>query len=375
MSVRKKIVMTKGDQVTWWLADYFDGTGRRHQRRFPTKKEATAHHDQAKTAIRAGQHVALPHDLTVAGAADKWLARVDADGRERATLKTYGEHVAHIKRRIGNQKLAKMTRGHVEHFRDGLLTGDNALSRILAAHVMVSFKSILKNSGVGHLGDHVRVEKAKRTRQRLEAGRDIPTTNEVARMVKEATGRMRTLIMTAASTGLRASELRGLRWRDVDLKSCELHVRQRADRFNVIGSPKSEGSHRTVPFGPEVAHALRTWKLACNGSGDLDLAFPTLSGAVERHGNTLRRFERIQVRAGVVDKAGKPKYSLHALRHFFASWCINRKVDGGRELPAKLVQSYLGHSSITMTLDVYGHLFPSNADRAELAASEKALFG
>jgi len=63
------------------------------------------------------------------------------------------------------------------------------------------------------------------------------------------------------------------------------------------------------------------------------------------------------------DQHGKPmvtaKYpGLHALRHFYASWCINRKVDGGLELPPKLVQERLGHATITMTMDVYGHLFP-----------------
>jgi integrase len=56
-------------------------------------------------------------------------------------------------------------------------------------------------------------------------------------------------------------------------------------------------------------------------------------------------------------KAGAPKYGPHSLRHYFASWCINRKSDGGRELPAKNVQELLGHSSIMMTLDLYGHLF------------------
>ncbi len=57
----------------------------------------------------------------------------------------------------------------------------------------------------------------------------------------------------------------------------------------------------------------------------------------------------------------------------FASWCINRKVDGGLELPAKAVQERLGHSSITVTFDTYGHLFPI-ADEAEaLAAAETAL--
>jgi integrase len=80
------------------------------------------------------------------------------------------------------------------------------------------------------------------------------------------------------------------------------------------------------------------------------------------------------------DQDGKPiveaKYSgLHALRHFFASWCINRKVDGGQELPAKVVQARLGHASITMTMDTYTHLFPSGDDNAELAAAEQVLLG
>ena len=55
------------------------------------------------------------------------------------------------------------------------------------------------------------------------------------------------------------------------------------------------------------------------------------------------------------------------MRHFYASWCINRRADGGLELPMKAVQERLGHSSIVMTSDVYGHLFP----QAKAEASEK----
>jgi integrase len=51
-------------------------------------------------------------------------------------------------------------------------------------------------------------------------------------------------------TGLRSSELRGLRWADIDLKKADLHVRQRADRYNKIGAPKSEAGARTVPSPP-----------------------------------------------------------------------------------------------------------------------------
>jgi integrase len=64
---------------------------------------------------------------------------------------------------------------------------------------------------------------------------------------------------------------------------------------------------------------------------------------------------------------------LHALRHFYASWCINPRQHGGLELPPKVVQARLGHASIVMTLDTYGHLFPRGDDGAELAAAEKAL--
>ena len=71
----------------------------------------------------------------------------------------------------------------------------------------------------------------------------------------------------------------------------------------------------------------------------------------------------------------KAKYpGLHAFRHFFASWCINRKVDAGLELPLKVVQERLGHSSITLTADRYGHLFPSGDDGSELAVAERAFF-
>ena len=60
-----------------------------------------------------------------------------------------------------------------------------------------------------------------------------------------------------AFTGLRSSELRGLRWKDIDFKASQLHVRQRADRFNKIGAPKSEKSVRTVPVDTVTLDASR----------------------------------------------------------------------------------------------------------------------
>ena len=206
----------------------------------------------------------------------------------------------------------------------------------------------------------------RRQKGKLKVGVDIPTREEIKAIVEAAKGRWRPILLTAIFTGLRASELRGLRWADVDLDKRELHVRQRADRYNVMGKPKSESGERTVPLTPIVVNTLREWKLACPKSS-LGLVFPTGAGRVENHANIVapRALAQPQLRRGGRWNGadGKPvkraKYTgLHAFRHFYASWCINRRADGGLELPAKVVQERLGHSSIMMTMDVYGHLFP-----------------
>ena len=222
----------------------------------------------------------------------------------------------------------------------------------------------------------------RRQKGRLKVGVDIPAREEIKAIVGALQGRWRPFLLTAIFTGLRASELRGLRWSDVDFAKSEIHVRQRADFKGVIGAPKSETSERVVPIPPLVCTALKEWKLACP-KGSLGLAFPNGVGNVESHANIVKRgLQPAQVSAGIVtagkDEAGKSinvaKYpGLHALRHFYASWCINRVADGGLALPPKVVQERLGHSTIVLTMDRYGHLFPRGDDGAEMAAAERAL--
>ena len=214
----------------------------------------------------------------------------------------------------------------------------------------------------------------KRQKGKLKPGEDIPTTDEVKLIIDNAKGRWRPLLVTAIFTGLRASELRGLRWKDVNLKTQELHVQQRADRFNEIGRPKSHAGERTVTFPKFLANTLKEWKLACPKS-DLDLVFPNGAGKVESLANIINRgLIPAQIAAGLVTAEGKAKYTgMHSLRHFYASWCINRLADGGLGLPPKIVQERLGHSSITMTYDRYGHLFPRGDDAKELDEAERAF--
>jgi len=373
MSVRKRQWVTgKGERREGWVVDYADATGSRHLKTFAKKKDADAYHDAVRVDVRKGLHTAPSKSPTVSEAAELWIARVEAGGAERTTIRQYRQHATlHINPRIGAIKIANLTPGHVEAFRDQLLQD---LSRALARKVLTSLRSILKASKASHVAADVSIAKSKRAERKLEIGRDILAPGEIKRMVEAATAsRIKALVLTAALTGLRASELRGLRWRDVDLKASELHVRQRADRFNVIGAPKSSSSARTIPLGPAVTGSLKTWKLACP-KGDLDLVFPSGKDAVVmHHKNMARQFETLMKAAKLTDKDGNSRYSLHSLRHYFASWCINPRDRGGRGLTAKVVQELMGHSTITLTMDRYGHLFPRGDDRVELAAAEQAL--
>ena len=373
MSVRKRRWTTaKGETKESWIVDYVDQAGDRHIETFERKKDADDYQATVKVDVRKGLHIAPSKSPTVAEAADRWLKEVQARNVEASTIARYWTHVGlHIVPLVGTTKLTTLTQERVEGFRDELL---KKLSRPLARKVLTSFKSLLKVSRCSHVAVGVSIKRGRNEKRRIEAGRDFPTIAEIARLLEAAkeNTKSRALLLILAFTGLRASEFRGLRWQDIDLKACELHVRQRADEYNVIGAPKSDSSVRTIPIDPDVMlPALKAWKLKCPPS---EFVFPTSSGKSTDYNGIVRgSIDPVMKTARIVDKNGEPKYTPHALRHFFASWCINPKARGGRELPPKQVQYLLGHSTISMTFDIYGHLFPSESSRDELTAAVRQL--
>jgi integrase len=375
MSIRRRRWITKdGETRDAWIVDYVDQVGERHIATFERKVDATAYDAEVRTAVRAGTHTAPSQSPTVTEAVADWLERAKIEQVERATLKQYRELGAHLQRRLGTVRLSDLTTPAVNRFRDQLC---KTMSRTMAQKILTALKGVLAEAQRrGTVAQNVAVSVTvgpDRRKAGIEVGRDFPTPDEIQRILAAAQGRARPFLVTAALTGLRASELRGLRWTDIDLKRGEIHVRQRADRYGTLGRPKSRAGQRTVPIGPMVVNVLKAWRLT---NSSRDLVFPTRTGLPIDHSNLERRmFAPAQIAAGVVTAGGGPKYSLHALRHFYASWCINRRADGGLELPLKVVQARLGHASIQITADRYGHLFPRGDDGAELADAERTLFG
>jgi integrase len=376
MSVRKRTWTTpKGEAREAWVVDYTDQHGR-HIETFARKRDADTRHAQVAVNMRAGTHVAPSASITVAEAGQLWLTSRANAGRERSTLDTYREHLElHIVPLIGATKLAHLTVPDVRRFEDRLR--EQGRSPAMVRKVLVSLSGIVADAmDRGSVTQNIMrnrrsQQNSERHENRLEAGKDIPTPAEIRSIVPHlGSGRERSLLLTAIFTGLRASEIRGLRWADVDLSRGELHVRQRADRYATLGALKSKGSRRTIPLLPMVVNALREWRLANRGN---DLVFPGEQGRPCHLSVLVRAWQAAQVRAGIVTGETAKYTGFHALRHFYASWCINRKQDGGLELPIKVVQGRLGHASIQMTADRYGHLFPRSDDSAELQAAERAF--
>jgi integrase len=288
------------------------------------------------------------------------LAKAEGEGRERSTIKQYRELARlHIKPLIGAERLSRLSMPAVEAYRDALVA---TRSRAMAGKAVRALSSIITEAQrrglvAQNVAKGVKVIRSSRDRTKVV----IPAREELKAMLAAADADFRPLLLTAIFTGLRSSELRGLRWADVDLKTGLVTVSQRADQWGAIGSPKSQAGSRTVPVPAAVISELRAWKLRAPHS-KLDLAFPNEDGGVQWHSNLLRRrFWPLQAAVGM-----EKRYSLHALRHAAASAWIKQGID------LKRLTTWMGHSSVQITLDTYGHLLADASGDAALVAAAQA---
>jgi integrase len=150
----------------------------------------------------------------------------------------------------------------------------------------------------------------------------IPGKIELRALIEAARARgprWHAFITVAIFCGLRASELRGLAWADIDFNAGLLHVTQRADAKGRIGKLKSKAGYRSVPMPPLVVQALREWKLQCP-RGDAGLVFPNSLGKVAFYSDIIDQGYAPILRAAGVAR----RYGLHALRHACASLLIEQ---------------------------------------------------
>lgn len=357
---------------------------------FNTLKEARAFIESGK-AQSAGQ--ATESTIrTVGDAADLWLNICEKTGRngrepvEPATLTEYRRRCKVMRQYPWEKKLQEIEPTDVVRFRDWMLRNK---SRDLARRTLSSFHSVMiEMIHQGHLQHDPAQGITIKSNGRYEDDQsevEIPSDAEMQAILQAADRmgeksdqlhrtwlRYRPMIYLAAFSGMRPSEYRGLTWSNV----FENHIRitQRADIKGRIGPVKSKAGRRTIYLPKLVMDMLCDWKQHCPSSKQ-DLVFPTASGRPQLLGRfRLSGWVPLLKEAGVVKpdpknpRAFKPKYTLYALRHYFASRLIEQRCD------FKYIQQTMGHSKIETTLNVYGHLMKDRDDvrkqTAELLATQ-----
>ena len=224
---------------------------------------------------------------TVGQATEAWIRNGEAEKLERSTLHQRRVHLrVHIVPFIGAEKLSALTMPRVTQFDADLRDAGRSLA--MRRKVLTSLKAILgyaQSQGwvAQNVARGVKVKSDDRnTKGPLREGHDFPTKDELRTIINKAPPRWRPLLITAIFTGMRVSELRGVRWIDVDLAGGTIHVRQRADNWGTLGKPKSKAGSRDIPLAPIAVNALKQWRAECT-TGKLDLVFPDERGKVESY--------------------------------------------------------------------------------------------
>jgi integrase len=221
--------------------------------------------------------------------------------------------------------------------------------------ILVTFGQIMAYAVRHGYIDYNPVRDAERPRGNGETKQDkirVLTPSEVNSFLDaEKDMKYGTLFRLSIFSGARQGELLGLKWSDVDWENSQIHI-QRTFNNQRWYIAKTEASNRKIDLGPAMMKTLKHWKLACPPN-DLDLVFPNEAGQPINHNNLVNRhFEP------ALKKTGLPKIRFHDLRHTFASLLIEQ----GENI--KYIQTQLGHSSPTVTWNVYAHLMKSTNQEA-----------
>ena len=384
--VRRRTWKNKvGETKTAWLVDYTDSRGRRHRKHFFSKKGADIFRVGIEGQLQAGTYRTDADKVTVKEVCKSFLdhcaGRNERDERmTRKTLVVYrghvNNHILNADYGLGSRKLSQLTARSVGDFRDSL-RGSGGATVPTVRKILATLHSAL---AFAVSQDWVSTNAAHGTKvigPRDEGSRKItpPSKADMRAVLEAADWDLRVLLVFAASTGVRAGEQWAVRWRDVDLEDGKLHIGQRVDAYGQEGAPKSVAGVRTVPISEQLTTMLKAWKLKSKFKNPGDLLFPNGEGNHLGHDNLVKRrflplFDNIETAHRTAPAKPAPRrFNWHALRHFAVSCWI----EAG--FTPKTVQTFAGHASLQVTMDRYGHLFPSEDHKKTMDQIGKGLFG
>jgi integrase len=345
---------------------------------FPTEAAAKGWRADAMNALNRGR-LRAPKPTTLNQAADGFLrgAREGSipkrgGGRYKpATIRGYERGLRdHLLPALGHLRLADIARADVQDLADQLTAAGLAASTV--QNTLDPLRAIYRRA---LRRDVVAIDPTEGLELRRPDGRRdrIASPMETVALLTALPDFERVVWATAMYAGLRAGELRALRWSDVDLPGRVIHVRRGWDDVEGEQDGKSEAAERDVPILDPLAKELAAHKLRGGRDGaalvfGLTTEQPFYRSTVNGHAIAAwkaaneRRAEDAR-RCGAEPPAPLEPIGLHEGRHSCASTFIAAGAN------PKVIQKIMGHASITETFDRYGHLFPGGLDEAAQAAN------
>jgi integrase len=302
----------------------------------------------------------------------RWLDDTARPSLRASTYDSYDDILRlHLIPGLGRIPLAKLAPADVQSFLNDKLKGGLSPRRVQYLHAVLrralgmAERWGLVSRNVAKLVDPPRVP-----RHEIE-----PLTPEQARRLIEAAAedRLRALWVTALATGLRQGELLALRWEDVDVDGRKaLRVRHTLARVNgklKLLEPKTERSRRSVSLPEVVVSALRAHRtrqrmerlVAGSRWQDTGHVFATTIGTPIEAARVTRSF------ALALERAGLPHIRFHDLRHAAATFLL------AQGFTLEDVKNLLGHSSIVLTSNTYGHVLEQR--QRQVARGMDAVLG
>jgi len=329
-----------------WRARYRDEAGREHARHFARKVDAQRWLDDVSSAVVTGTYTdPRTSRVTLADWSATWLA---GQAHLKATGRTRVEGIVrnYVVPRWGSTRLRDVSHAEVQAWVTELMAGGLSASSVQRAHGILSQ---MLDLAVRDRRLAVNPAKGARLPRKLAKPRRFLTADQVEALAVECEP-YGLVVRFLAYTGLRWGEMAALRVRDVDLLRRRMHITRSVteDNGRLIFDTTKTGEERTVPLPRFLAEQITA---SVAGKGLDDLVFEGTRGGVLRNGNFNRRTFTRAAKA-----IGEPNLTPHGLRHTAASLAI---AAGGN---VKVVQQMLGHATASMTLDLYGHLFPDQLD-------------
>jgi integrase len=359
-----------------WVGAVFLGYDESGQPRWKTVTARTR--AEAAKKLRSLQHIVddglpPPDDkITVAQLLDEWLKDVVPLRVSGATLSNYKSVVEnHIKPTLGRKRLSKLSPQDVQRLIT-LKLGEGLSTRTVRLIQGILVQALQNAMRRGRIPTNV-ASLTDGPRLKQKEGRSL-TEKEAKSFLEAASGdRLEALNVLMLATGIRTGEALGLTWSNVDLDRGRITIKQALTRKpggNEIGHGKTGRSGwRSIPIATPEVKALETHhrrqenerKAIGKAWADNDLVFCTPIGTPLDPDNHRKAFSNLTRRAGL------GHWHPHELRHSAASIMLANNV------PLEVVSEVLGHQSIRITKDVYGHIAESQLEVAAQAVTS-ALF-